>query len=112
MACAVAVEGRERLRRPLQRWPAYPVGTTPKLVWSGFAGTLHQAHPRLRLHVLGFGIFGGGQMRRAERCTDVHTASLRARPDCVAELLEQHGSFELLAWYGDALLARFITELL
>ena len=30
----------------------------------------------------------------------------------VAELLEQHGSFELLAWYGDALLARFITELL
>ena len=29
---------------------------------------------------------------------------------CVADFLREHGSFELLAWYGDALLQRFITE--
>jgi len=28
----------------------------------------------------------------------------------VADLLQKHGSFELLAWYGDALLHRFVTE--
>jgi len=30
----------------------------------------------------------------------------------VASLLRERGSFELLAWYGDALLERFITDLL